>query len=148
MNEKILPPPPPPPPQKLVHKVLHKVLHKVWFPTEAELRCGEHIHKSFWSFRRMIYWADHPQGGIGVSFVDPIDESEFMSENESCDDFLRNLFVNERVLNIASNSEDELGRLLVTSNITPFNELGQHWREAFDGEGCTEKFMQNSHCGA
>ena len=147
MNEKIISPCPlPPSPQKLAHKVLHKVLHKVWFPTEAELRCGEHIHKSFWSFRRMIYWADHPQGGIGVSFVDPIeaysdheqcrglDCSAFMSERDNCD-LLKNLFENEKVLNVASNSENELGRFLATSNITPFNEIGQHWREAFDSEG-------------
>ena len=28
-------------------------------------------YESFRKFRRMIYWAGHPHGYIGVSFVDP-----------------------------------------------------------------------------
>lgn len=142
MNEKILlPPPPPPPPQKLLRKVWH-----IPSPSPAEFSCCEHVYSDFWSFRRMIYWAGHPQGDIGVSFVDPIeaysdheqcrglDCSAFMSERDNCD-FLKNLFENEKVLNVASNSEEELGRLLATDNVKPFNGHKQHWRIAFDKGG-------------
>ena len=135
MNNEIVsncPAPPPPPPPKLLRKVWH-----IPSPIPAEFSCWKYAYSDFWSFRRMIYWADHPSGDIGVSFVDPLeaysdhnrcsglDCSAFMSGDrtlftvqERCD-FLRNLFENEKVLNVASNSEDELGRLLATDNVKP-----------------------------
>ena len=99
------------------------------------------------SLKRMIFWSDHPLGDIGVSFVDPIaaysdynglDGSAFMpgqgtpfTHTDRCD-FLKDLFENEKVLDVASNSEDELGRSLAAENIKPFNGYMQHWMFAFD----------------
>lgn len=142
MNEKILLPPlPTPPPQKLLRKAWH-----IPSPSPAEFSRCKYVYSDFWSFRRMIYWADHPQGDIGVSFVDPIeaysdheqcrglDCSAFMSERDNCD-FLKNLFETGKVLNVASNSEDELGRLLAADSIKPFSGHHQHWMTAFDKGG-------------
>ena len=73
--------------------------------------------KKFSDFKRMIYWADQPDGGIGVSFVDPV---EFYKLGDSWNDagfldrsmqkgILDEIFSGATVLTISSESLIKLG---------------------------------------
>lgn len=85
------------------------------------------LYAHYYELKRMIYWADYDD--IGVSFADPYLHAEPRQK------FERRVFETEKVLNIASDSECELGRLLSPGRIKPFKAHSEHWVMAYDKNG-------------
>ena len=99
--------------------------------------------KRFSDFKRMIYWADQPDGGIGVSFVDPV---EFYCLGDSLNnagfldrgmqkDILDEIFNGATVLTISSESTSELGQEIFAKSRGTFQNYRWHWRSAYQSNG-------------
>ena len=99
--------------------------------------------KKFSDFKRMIYWADQPDGGIGVSFVDPV---EFYKLGDSWNDagfldrsmqkgILDEIFSGATVLTISSESTSELEQELFAKSRHVFQDYRWHWCPAYQSNG-------------
>lgn len=100
-------------------------------------------YESFRKFRRMIYWAGHPHGYIGVSFVDPYKyyaSRQYYDDLNHCgflntDTFPKKLFEEAKILTIAENAEQDLGSALASNSVKPFKSCKEHWVRAYNNDG-------------
>lgn len=102
-------------------------------------------------FKRMIYWADQPDGGIGVSFVDPVEycrlvhwttdlnNAGFLSGQKYGDNkqehILDKIFNGAKVTTISSESTSEIERELFTKSRRALQGYRWHWRSAYQCNG-------------
>lgn len=102
-------------------------------------------------FKRMIYWADQPDGGIGVSFVDPVEycrlvhwttdlnNAGFLSGQKYGDNkqehILDEIFNGAKVTTISSESTSEIERELFTKSRSALQGYRWHWRSAYQCNG-------------
>ena len=95
--------------------------------------------KTFSDFKRMIYWADQPDGGIGVSFVDPVEfcrygsclnKAGFLDKNLQ-KDTLDEIFSGTTVITISSVSTSDLEQELFAKSRAVFQDYCWHWRSAY-----------------
>lgn len=95
---------------------------------------------------RYVYWADGPDGGVGVSFVDPYasykeDESGKVMDchggyfDDCSDEYHLWSDGDARVISISKNSDSELGTALAVELIGPMDGLHENWRRTHDEEG-------------
>lgn len=107
----------------------------------------------FSDFKRMIYWADQPDGGIGVSFVDPVEycrivhcttdfgNAGFLCGNRptcdgnSQDHILDELLNGAKVISISSDATSDIGRELFTKSREALQSYRWHWHSAYQRDG-------------
>ena len=107
--------------------------------------------KTFSDFKRMIYWADQPDGGVGVSFVDPVEYSRlvhctanlnnagFLSSNGHCGnsqkDILNEIFNGAKVTTISSEAASEIEQELSIMSREALHGYRWQWQSAYQLDG-------------
>ena len=109
--------------------------------------------RRFSDFKRMIYWADQPDGGIGVSFVDPVKYCQLVHcttnlgnagflcgkrqiyDGNSQEHMLDEIFNGAKVASIFSEATSDIERELFIKSRKALQGYRWHWRSAYQRDG-------------
>lgn len=120
-----------------VENTVLKYFHQVKFPPHVINRASNPY--------RYVYWPDDPDGGVGVSFVDPCfteceDTHGNIVEHQGffygfSEKYRRWESNDAHIVSIANSSDSELGRTLSIEQLNPFEGLNEHWRRTKERDG-------------
>lgn len=122
------------------HKNLLSLIRDEHYPNAFELTYEK---------QNLLYWADDPNGGVGVSFIDlEMCEEDFLQSDFNKVGFVLNddeyfppnfdrikSFLPPRednILYVSDDSIQELGRKMTTYKHNAFNGFDEHWYKAYD----------------